>query len=942
MRDVSNTVAFAFLEEMLSKGKISQETVDLCKTNYRKLHEAVVQCFANEKALMEKAMELSTVLEEERSKIESKIGSTHDMQTDIEQLQREADEINAVVQTFQNEVSVCRFELEELQATRRENEVRREQNEVKQLAELQPIKERLAQRLAELQADLLKQKEAKEREDENTQAYLTRIAIQTSKINDNEKLKLSRRAEYTKVMGEPERIRQQVATLEVAQKKLQGEVREANEAERRAEAEYQATEQARADKEAQCDKSASASDQLRSTVFKLQVHADELQGKKLAERERAERAKDKSALLEQELAQLQEMSKKHFEQMTEYQRQYEKAKKEYERQRRKRDSLQALVPPLKAQHESLMRLWSELERELADKQKILSEIKMDEELFTAQVLNKEDLERETKALLQAVLAERREVEAKVAQADAQEKALLSDVGNLSAQRERMAREASLAMEQYVEATRELKAKNMLLMALDKQTLETYQKLKVTSVQYEKVKTSRNRFQSLLQAAVQTIAELNEKIKLLQSESDTLRQESLGMNRTLVDEARTHSNLVAGRDAARIDHNKLVSILDDVQERERQHETEIVKLNSIVNQTEVKMLELRRDYAAAVDNRNLTGIQLIDRNDELCILYEKSNVQQNILAKGDAELRHKDDQIRAYKLEISELRRKVENARRRLPSLQMYAACTATLQRLEEQLRQEREITSALTVKLEEPAAAAAAAGDNAAGEIIGAEGGPRCRLLKGSDPAPEVLASQITILGERLNAKKEQLLERDLVLDEVTSLSDKLKVQAAETRGSTLDLAKRINDYQARIRTMSRKIMAVISELSMYQATAMKLEQQRAEAAAVLQTARDRVSAGAPPTDDAEYEWYRLERDRVRRQEALMERLANEKTMLANAQRAAQGIAVKTMAEARPNHYLPEELALPKPYGALAPFKPQQAGTTIRHIRKPEVRELQL
>lgn len=929
---MTNTVAFAFLDEMLSKGKLSQETVDLCKANYRKLHESVVTCFANEKALMEKAMELSTVLEEERSKIESKIGSTHDMHTDIEQLQREADDVNAVVQTFQNEVSVCRFELEELQATRRENEVRREQNEVKQLAELQPIKERLTQRLAELEADLLKQKEAKEREDENTQAYLTRIAVQTAKITENERLKLSKRGEYTKVMGEPERIRQQCASLEIAQKKLQTDVREATEAERRAETDYQAAEQARMEKEAQCDKAVAASSQLRATVFKLQMHADELQSKKLTERERAERAKDKTTLLEEELKQLHEMGKKHFEQMSEYQRQYERAKKEYERQRRKRDSLQALVPPLKAQHESMMRLWNELERELNDKKKILTEIKLDEELFTAQVLNKEDLERETKALLQAVLAERRDVEAKVAQADAQEKALLSDVGNLSAQRERMAREASLAMEQYVEATKELKAKNMLLMSLDKQTLETYQRLKVTSVQYEKVKTSRNRYQSLLQAAVQTVAELNEKIKLLQSESDTLRQESGSMNRTLLDEARTRSNLVAGRDAARIDHNKLSSILSDVQEQERQHETEIVKLNSIVNQTEIKMLELRRDYAAAVDNRNLTGIQLIDRNDELCILYEKSNVQQAVLGKGDAELRHKDEQIRALKLEIAELRRRVENARCRLPSLQMYAACTATLQRLEDQLRQEREITNALTVKLEEPAETAGAAG----GE------GSRCRLLKGSDPSPEVLNAQIAILGDRLNAKKEQLLERELVLDEVTSLSDKLKVQAAETRGSTLDLAKRINDYQARIRTMTRKIMAVISELSMYQATAMKLEQQRAEAAAVLATAKERAAQGVPPTDDAEYEWYRIERDRVRRQEALMERMANEKTMMANAQRAAQGIAVKTTAEARPNHYLPEELALPKPYGALAPFKPQQQGATIRHVRKPEPRELQL
>ena len=36
--------------------------------------------------------------------------------------------------------------------------------------------------------------------------------------------------------------------------------------------------------------------------------------------------------------------------------------------------------------------------------------------------------------------------------------------------------------------------------------------------------------------------------------------------------------------------------------------------------EKEMLTLKQQYETAVDARNYTGIQLIDRNDELCILY----------------------------------------------------------------------------------------------------------------------------------------------------------------------------------------------------------------------------------------------------------------------------------------------------------------------------------
>lgn len=52
---------------------------------------------------------------------------------------------------------------------------------------------------------------------------------------------------------------------------------------------------------------------------------------------------------------------------------------------------------------------------------------------------------------------------------------------------------------------------------------------------------------------------------------------------------------------------------------------------------------------------------------------------------------------------------------------------------------------------------------------------------------------------------------------------------------------------------------------------------------------------------------------------------------------------VYTTAEQRPNAYIPEAeatLPLPKPYGALAPFKPSEPGANIRHIREPVINQL--
>jgi hypothetical protein len=338
--------------------------------------------------------------------------------------------------------------------------------------------------------------------------------------------------------------------------------------------------------------------------------------------------------------------------------------------------------------------------------------------------------------------------------------------------------------------------------------------------------------------------------------------------------------------------------------------------------------------------------LIDRNDELCILYEKANIQENIFKNGEGEMIRKDDEIRFFKREIAELRRKIEVTLGRIPSLTVYERSYKELQRLENELKAERTLTAQLCEKLENPSALDSSGTDASVDDrdehASNSVGVTRCRQLKGIDPEPEQLAAKIEVLQDRLNDKKEQLLEKDLILDEVSSLSDKLRMQAAESRGSTLELAKKVNDYQSKIRNITRKMMATISELSMYQATAMKLQHQKTENENLVNAAREKLANGAPPTDDAEYEWFRMERDRMRRQEAMIERINNEKNFQSNAQKAAQGQLVRTTAIARPNHYLPEELALPKPYGQLQPFKPTVPGANMRHIRKPVPKEIQI
>ena len=482
-----------------------------------------------------------------------------------------------------------------------------------------------------------------------------------------------------------------------------------------------------------------------------------------------------------------------------------------------------------------------------------------------------------------------------------------------------------------ETQEELKVKKLIILDLSKKFSETNSRLKEFSALYDVVKNERNKYVNLIQASSQALAEMKEKIKILQNEVEILRNESLAKDRALQRERLAHTTAQLARDQLRLDTNRNIAVYRQKQEGVEQQIVEIDKLNSIINGMEKEMLHLKKRYELSVESRNYTGVQLIDRNDELCILYEKSNVQEQTLKQGEIALTSKEEGLRGLRLQVSELQRQIEVTRKHIPNMPEYAAKILTLQK---DLAEEREVVDALCRNLENP-------------KNLG-----RWRELQGDDPDKEQLSAKIQVLEERLNEKKEQLLEKELVLEEVTALSDKLRSQANEGRTDTLKLAKRVNEFQARIKEVTRKMMATVSELSMYQATALKLQQEKHDQEMSLEDAQWRLDQGQAPTEAIEHAWYRSERDRLRRQEYAIQHRERGGASTASGGGGGMGggmgggdvpsQVVRTTAEPRPNAYIPDEIGIPKPYGNLAPFKPTDAGANMRHFRKPQQKEIEI
>ncbi|KAF5835566.1 coiled-coil flagellar protein, move backward only 2 [Dunaliella salina] len=363
----------------------------------------------------------------------------------------------------------------------------------------------------------------------------------------------------------------------------------------------------------------------------------------------------------------------------------------------------------------------------------------------------------------------------------------------------------------------------------------------------------------------------------------LKDRLLGQSRS------QHASAVMDRDTLRIELGKLGALFRAKQSGVDEQIAEVDKLNAIINSAEKDMLRLRKQYELVIEGRNYTGIMLMDRNDELCILYEKSNIQ------------------------VSELERAVNATRKVVPHIPVLDGDVARLQQALLEARRESEV---LSHALENPS-------------NFG-----RWRLLEGKTPDKEELVAKIQHLEQRLNDRKEALLEKELILEEVTRLSDKLRAQASEGRSDTFELARHVSEHQSRLRAATRKIMATVSELSMYQATAMKLSAEREELIATVGVSRERFEQGLAPTEDAEREWFRLLREEATLADLAEQRVAEAKAL------DSKVFETTSTAEPRPNAYIPEEIGIPKPYGVFTPFKPSDPGSTMRHIRKPQPKEI--
>ena len=914
--DISNSPAFVALDALLMEGKLSQAVVDMYKSKYAQLHDYVIQTYEREKNLLTRAKVLNQELLGERIQLEKQSIHRHEELQALTNLEKEKELALKELHDCEERDMILQYELSHLEMENKESQERLEQMHRENEALVQPELQKITDAIASLKEDLASTErtyEAEKKRRAEISARIDQVKAEQAKLEDE---KAEKTATLAKLQNDPERIRKQAAVVEKAVVNLDAELKRLQE------------------KIAQCDveighqnaKRKEVDDVAKDLGRKLELHRKTIEQREKEvdtvrktldfEKQQYQQLLERKVELELKEKQAKESLRHSIEATTQAKKEFDNLKRRIKQKQSMLDAALALIPGLESQKHDQESELTTYKAEGSRLKKQLKEMKQEVDVAIANFLRQEVTEKDKKEALERQMKVIKDLEVQITKWAAEEHRQNKTIQILSAQREIKAREASKAAALEKETREEVQVKELIIVDLAKKFSETNNRLKEFSALYDVVKNERNKYVNLIQASSQALAEMKEKIKILQNEVEILRNESLAKDRALQKERLSHQTAQIARDQLRLDTNKNVATYRTKQQMVEQQIVEIDKLNSIINGMEKEMLQLKKQYEIAVEARNYTGVQLIDRNDELCILYEKANIQEETLKRGEIALGKREEEIRMVHLQLAEVQRQIEVTRKHIPNLPEYAAKIVALK---EQLGKEKEVTDSLCRNLENP--------DNKG----------RWRALGGEDPDVETLNAKIQVLEERLNDKKEALLEKELVLEEVTALSNKLRAQASSGRDDTLKLAKRVNEFQSRIKEVTRKMMATVSELSMYQATAMKLQQTKHDRDMELEDARWRLQQGQAPTEAAEHAWYRAERERLRKIESAQ---SGGPTRMSDGMVPAA--IVRTTAEPRPNAYIPDEIGIPKPYGALAPFKPMAQGATMRHIKRPKPREIEI
>ncbi|KAJ3153423.1 hypothetical protein HDU86_005253 [Geranomyces michiganensis] len=370
--------------------------------------------------------------------------------------------------------------------------------------------------------------------------------------------------------------------------------------------------------------------------------------------------------------------------------------------------------------------------------------------------------------------------------------------SLEKDRDRHINEAGKARLELMSKEEELKIGEMIMFDSRKKIGELEKRLKEAQAVYETMRGERNFYSKNLVESQDEITEMKRKVKIMSHQIEQLKEEIASKEGALVKEHFEHSKLEKAKEVLSVQIGKLQLQYEDAQQMIQNQQSEESKLRHIISTADTDRLRQKKEYETLVQERDILGTQLIRRNDELSLLYEKIKIQTSTLHKGELQYRERLEDIRVCKLEIKKLRREKAILQ---TETQNVDGLRADIFRLQREVLRERTRVKVLEEHL-----------------LIEELSSPlnihRWRKLCGSDPSTYELITKIQTLQKRLIAKTEQVVEKELVIHQKEKLYKEVKDVLQRQPGP--EVMEELRVVREAVRGKVRECKALASELNMY------------------------------------------------------------------------------------------------------------------------------
>ncbi|POM63361.1 MBO2, coiled coil flagellar protein [Phytophthora palmivora] len=369
----------------------------------------------------------------------------------------------------------------------------------------------------------------------------------------------------------------------------------------------------------------------------------------------------------------------------------------------------------------------------------------------------------------------------------------AQIQQLVGEREKYEKEAANATQKFMTSLEEAKLQDLQVVSLQQKIVESESRLKQQQNLYEAVRTDRNLYSKQLIESQEEIGDMKRKFKIMNHQIEQLKEEITSKDHALVKEHFDHHKVDKEKEILK---NELLRIKKQIQSSEQiilNQEQEVTKLAKIIQEADEEKQRQIKEYGCVVHDRDTLRQQLIQRNEELSVLYEKIKIQKSTLAKGYFQYQEKLKEISNLQSRIHALTLERDSSNNQLSH---EGSLKQELIRLEKELLQEKTKIRALSEELDHPLNV------------------HRWRKLEGSDPKRFEMIRKLQAMQKKLIRKYEETTIKDLLILEKEKLYVELKTILARQPGA--EVAEQLVVYKETLKGKQNQMKQMEDELQMY------------------------------------------------------------------------------------------------------------------------------